>query len=209
MQKMNWKKVIGFIIVVILVGFGVLDPVDLFTQQTSLTNDYTNNRVINQEACSLSGKREANVKVDIGYGDREYYAYTNEVGQLVYVEASEIRLQTDDELAEGKKRYCNDEAKVPGTESSTLDEGHVIADSLGGVGNAYNITPQDSYTNRNGAQAEMERFMRETLYNNGVITDFKAVIEYDNLQTQTPSYYSYEMIADGQYKQFDFANESE
>ena len=50
-------------------------------------------------------------------------------------------------------RYCNDEAKVPGVEEPDLDEGHVIADSLGGVSNAYNITPQNSTLNRHGDQA--------------------------------------------------------
>ena len=41
----------------------------------------------------LSGYRAANVVVDIGFGDREYWAYTNEHGQLVRVVAAEIILQ--------------------------------------------------------------------------------------------------------------------
>ncbi|WP_239992629.1 hypothetical protein [Trichococcus alkaliphilus] len=49
-----------------------------------------------------------------------------------------------------------DEAKVPGTENSNLDEGHVIADSIVGVVNAYNITQQDSVLNRYEDQAYME-----------------------------------------------------
>ena len=40
----------------------------------------------------LSGYRAANVVVDIGFGDREYWAYTNEYGQLVRVVAAEIIL---------------------------------------------------------------------------------------------------------------------
>ena len=43
----------------------------------------------------LSGYRAANVVVDIGFGDREYWAYTNEYGQLVRVVAAEIILQED------------------------------------------------------------------------------------------------------------------
>ena len=78
--------------------------------------------------------------VDIGMGDREYWAFTNEYGQLVKVIAKEIRLQDDNEKVVGSNgRYCKDEAKVSGVEDKDLDEGHVIADSLGGVSNAYNI----------------------------------------------------------------------
>lgn len=65
--------------------------------------------------------------------------------------AEEILLQNDEtEDVTSAGRYYHDEAKVPGVEHSDLDEGHVIADSLGGVSNAYNITPQDSILNRHG-----------------------------------------------------------
>lgn len=43
----------------------------------------------------LSGHREPKVAVDIGFGDREYWAFTNEHGQLVRVIADEIILQDD------------------------------------------------------------------------------------------------------------------
>lgn len=95
---------------------------------------------------------------DIGFGDREYWAYTNEFVQLVRVVAAEIILQDDaTEPVNSNGRYYDDEANVSGTENSNLDQGHVIADSLGGVSNAYNITPQDSVLNRHGDQAYMER----------------------------------------------------
>ncbi len=85
----------------------------------------------------LSGYREPNVVVDIGYGDREYWAFTNEYGQLVRVIADEIILQDErNEPFLSSGRYYPDEAKVPGVESDVLDEGHVIADSLGRVLNA-------------------------------------------------------------------------
>ena len=86
----------------------------------------------------LSGYRAANVVVDIGFGDREYWAYTNEYGQLVRVVAAEIILQDNaTEPVNSEGRYYVDEAKVPGTENANLDEGHVIADSLGGMANVY------------------------------------------------------------------------
>ena len=136
----------------------------------------------------MSGYREPNVVVDIGYGDREYWAFTNEYGQLVRVIADEIILQDDsNEPVLSSGRYYSDEAKVPGVESDVLDEGHIIADSLGGVSNAYNITPQDSTLNRHGDQAYMEDVIRSA----GGATNFEAIITYPNTETQIPSSYQY------------------
>ena len=145
-------------------------------------------RVIEVAAGDLSGYREANVKVDIGFGDREYWAYTNEYGQLVRVTAKQIILQDDaTEPVNASGRYCNDEAKVPGVEDPDLDEGHVIADSLGGVSNAYNITPQNSTLNRHGDQAYMEKVIRDA----GGCSDFEAIITYPDTTTQIPNHYKY------------------
>lgn len=142
----------------------------------------------------LSGNREPNVVVDIGYGDREYWAFTNEYGQLVRVVADEIILQDDDnEPVLSSGRYYPDEAKVPGVESDVLDEGHIIADSLGGVSNAYNITPQDSTLNRHGDQAYMEEVIRKA----GGATNFEAIITYPNTETQIPSSYQYTYTMNG------------
>ncbi|WP_461206653.1 lamin tail domain-containing protein [Clostridium sp. DL1XJH146] len=160
-------------------------------------------RLIEVEGGDQSGYREANVVVDIGFGDREYYAFTNGYGQLVKVTAEKITLQdeaTEQVLASG--RYYPDEAKVPGVESSTLDEGHVIADSLGGVSNAYNITPQESTLNRQGDQAYMEKVIRDA----GGCTDFVAVITYEDTSTQIPSHYSYTYTIEGNTINDEFDN---
>jgi hypothetical protein len=145
-------------------------------------------KLIEVDGGDLSGYREPNVVVDIGYGDREYWAFTNEHGQLVRVIADEIIIQDDsNEPVLSSGRYYSDEAKVPGVESDVLDEGHIIADSLGGVSNAYNITPQDSTLNRHGDQAYMEDVIRST----GGATNFEAIITYPNTETQIPSSYQY------------------
>lgn len=143
--------------------------------------------------------REPDVIVDIGYGpNRDYQARTNEYGQVVEVWAKEIILQDDDtEAVTSKNRYCNDEAKVPGTEAEDLDEGHIIADSLGGVSNAYNITPQDSHVNREGEQALMEQSIRDA----GGAYDFYMEIKYPSTDTQIPESYSVRYIPKGQDKQ--------
>ncbi|QED48101.1 DNA/RNA non-specific endonuclease [Cytobacillus dafuensis] len=145
-------------------------------------------KLIEVDGGDVSGYREPNVVVDIGYGDREYWAFTNEYGQLVRVIADEIILQDDrNEPVLSSGRYYPDEAKVPGVESDVLDEGHIIADSLGGVSNAYNITPQDSTLNRHGDQAYMEDVIRSA----GGATNFEAIITYPNTETQIPSSYQY------------------
>ena len=145
-------------------------------------------KLIEVDGGDMSGYREPNVVVDIGYGDREYWAFTNEYGQLVRVIAEEIIIQDDsNEPVLSSGRYYSDEAKVPGVESDVLDEGHIIADSLGGVSNAYNITPQDSMLNRHGDQAYMEEVIRSA----GEATNFEAIITYPNTKTQIPSSYKY------------------
>lgn len=153
-------------------------------EQNETLEGYT---IIEVDGGNLSGYREPNVAVDVGFGDRKYWAFTNEYGQLVRVIAKEIILQDQYNEPVTDGRYYEDEAKVPGTESDTLDEGHVIADSLGGVSNAYNITPQDSTLNRNGDQAYMEKVIRD----DGGCSDFEAIITYPNTETQTPSKYKY------------------
>ena len=153
-----------------------------------LSNPFSGYDRIEVDGGDLSGTRKANVVVDIGFGDREYFAFTNEHGQLVRVIAGEIILQDDDnEPVTSSGRYYSDEAKVPGVESDVLDEGHIIADSLGGVSNAYNITPQESTLNRHGDQAYMEKVIREA----GGAKNFEAIITYPNTKTQIPSSYQY------------------
>ena len=153
-----------------------------------------------------SGHREPNVVVNIGYGDREYWAYTNEHGQLVRVVAKEIILQddsTEDVNADG--RYYSRMADVPGVGADTgYDRGHVIADSLGGVANAYNITPQEATLNRHGDQAYMERNILEA----GGATDFEAIITYPNTETQIPSKYKYTYTINGHTIVDEFENKS-
>jgi hypothetical protein len=84
----------------------------------------------------------------------------------------------------------------------TLDEGHIIADALGGVSNAYNITPQDSTLNRHGDQAYMEKMIREA----GGCTNFTAIITYPNNETQIPNHYSYTYTLKGNTINDEFDN---
>ncbi len=161
--------------------------------------------IIEVDGGDLSGHREKNVAVDIGFGDREYWAFTNEYGQLVKVVAKQIILQDDKKEPVLKSgRYYPDEARVKGTELKIYDQGHVIADSLGGVANAYNITPQHYIMNRHGDQAYMEDNIRKA----GGCTDFLAEIYYPNTETQIPSRYKIIYILKGNVIVENFKNES-
>ncbi|WNS75705.1 DNA/RNA non-specific endonuclease [Bacillus sp. DTU_2020_1000418_1_SI_GHA_SEK_038] len=176
---------------------------------TEQNNDlFSGYKLIEVDGGDLSGHREPNVVVDIGYGDRKYWAFTNEFGQLVRVIADEIILQDDrTEPVTSSGRYYSDEAKVPGVERADLDEGHIIADSLGGVSNAYNITPQNSTLNRHGDQAYMEDAIRKA----GGVTNFEAIITYPNTETQIPSHYKYTYTLKGNkiVDEFDNGNPDE
>ena len=175
-------------------------------QEVPVNNESSGDyKTIVVEGGNLSGYREPMVKVDVGFGDREYWAYTNKYGQLFRVTAKKIILQDDKtEKVTSKGRYYYDEAKVPGTESPTLDEGHVIADSLGGVSNAYNITPQNSTVNRHGEQAYMEKVIRTA---HGC-ENFEAIITYPNNTTQIPSKYKYTYEINGEKIVDEFNNEN-
>lgn len=164
------------------------DTVEKETSTQPNKDLFSGYKLIEVDGGDLSGTREPNVVVDIGYGTREYWAFTNKYGQLVRVIADEIILQDDNnEPVLSSGRYYPDEAKVPGVESDVLDEGHIIADSLGGVSNAYNITPQNSTLNRHGDQAYMEDAIRKA----GGATNFEAIITYPDTKTQIPSSYQY------------------
>lgn len=170
------------------------EPINETIFRTSYQYNGKNYNIIEVDGGDLSGERLPNVAVDIGFGDREYWALTNEYGQLVYVIANKIIPQDETtEKVNANGRYFDDEAKVPGTERADLDEGHVIADSMGGVSNAYNITPQNSVLNRHGDQAYMEKVIRDA----GGCENFLAVITYPDNDTQIPSHYHYEYEING------------
>lgn len=159
--------------------------------------------IIEVDGGDLSGDRLPSVAVDVGYGDRVYWGLTNEYGQLIHVIADKVILQDDEnEPVTSDGRYYEDEAKVPGTERDDLDEGHVIADSLGGVSNAYNITPQNSVLNRHGDQAYMEKVIRDA----DGCESFVATITYPDTETQIPSHYHYEYDLNGEKIVDDFEN---
>lgn len=186
-SKKTWFAITAFILIVAFM---------FDNESDSETYKYKGKsyKIIEVDGGDLSGSREPNVAVDIGFGDREYWALTNEYGQLVYVMADKVILQDDNnEPVKSSGRYYNDEAKVPGVERADLDEGHIIADSLGGVSNAYNITPQNSTLNRHGDQAYMEKVIRDA----GGCENFFATITYPDTTTQIPSKYRYEYILNG------------
>lgn len=198
---------------------------DKYNSYHSVPKKYKNNRVIEIDQQDLSGDREANVKVDVGfdtdYATRDYWGYTNKHAQLVYVHADEIILQNDKAEAkweEGEGRYSPDEAGVQGSTDKDFQKGHAIADSLGGTSTAYNITPQDSYINggassiHNGVEChgmewQLEDDIRENEYNGKEVTNFSVSIYYSEKDTQTPvKYYVSYVVDDSSYEEWTFSN---
>lgn len=75
----------------------------------------------------ICGERKTDAIVDVGFGDRAYYAFTNSYGQLVEIIADEIILQDENnEAVLDSGSYYFERANVCGTESEYLDKGHVI-----------------------------------------------------------------------------------
>ncbi len=163
------------------------------------------------DTCNVSGYRKPNVIVDIGVDTnkitRNYYGYTNDNGQLVKVTAEKLILQTKEE-EKYNGRYCSDEANVPGTEKKEYDQGHVIADSLGGASNAYNITPQNYYLNRKGLQFQLEENFRSILKNHGEITNLEVIINYPTNNTQIPNKYNFTWYQNGHQCNLEFENDN-
>lgn len=157
---------------------------------SGLPNSYTGLENVAVATCDMTGTRKANVVVDVGYGAGNYLARTNKFGQVVEMYAQELSLQTEQTEQTVEGRYCADEANVPGTEDYNLDQGHIIADVLGGVGNAYNITPQNSSVNQEGGEwYNMEQDIRDALGNGQLVSNFHVLISYPNSETQTPNQY--------------------
>lgn len=174
-----------------------------WTKSTIENLGLQNHKEIQVDGGDTSGQRQPLVKVNVGFGDRDYWGFTNEHGQLIHVIAEEIILQDDDnEPVNSSGRYYNRMADVPGTEDKTYDRGHVIADSLGGTSNAYNITPQHFYLNRHGDQAYMENNIRKA----GGASQFIATIEYPNTQTQIPTNYKIDYVLKGNLANDSFPN---
>lgn len=145
------------------------------------------NQLLTVSACDLEGSRVANAKVDIGYGDRQYFGYTNQYGQLAYVTAASIIPQYKSE-EQANNRYCDGQANVDQA-YDPYNRGHAIGDALGGVSNAYNIFPQLSSVN-GGIYNDNEMSLNEVIDNGGSVTDFEMTFVYSSSSTNIPSSYS-------------------
>lgn len=169
------------------------------------------NKFLHIESCDMNPIRKANVRVDVGYGNRIAWAYTDQYARVVRLETKEITLQKKEEglvypnnTLNG--RYCPKQAQVPGTAGAYYDAGHVLADSLGGAANAYNITPQVSVLNQQGQQIQMEDKIRNLIKKGKRVTDFVAFITYSDSKTNIPKWYKYIYKIDGVPYGHTFAN---
>lgn len=155
------------------------------------------------DSCDTNGNRQPNAKANIGYDFRNYYGYTNEYSQLVYIQADSLTEQYKSE-ENSKNRYCDAQANVDGANGS-YNRGHGIGDALGGDSNAYNIFPQLSSVN-SGGYNDIEMELQNTLYNGGSVTNFELKLTYPNSSTNIPSSYTMSYNLNGEYKEHSFTN---
>lgn len=168
---------------------------------TTYVEAKTTYKTLKVKGGDTSGKRKANVKVDIGYGSRVYWSYTNKYGQVTKVTAKKIVKQNPKtEKLTSQGRYYANEAKVRGTELKDMDQGHIIADDLGGVANAYNITPQH-YTVNRGEMKKIENLIKKQGAKNLTVT-----INYPDKKTLTPSSYTYTFTSKGKKHKYVLKN---
>ncbi len=188
-------------------GYSVYSVInESISNESAITPDIDKllaNTEISVDSCDLSGGRQPNVKVNVGYDFREYYGYTNEYSQLVYVQADKLVEQYKSE-ENSKKRYCDGQANVRDI-GGNYNRGHAIGDALGGDSNAYNIFPQLINTNK-GAYNDVERQLQDTLYNSGSVTNFELKLTYPNSSTNIPSSYTMSYNLNGAYDEHTFNN---
>lgn len=153
--------------------------VDLEINDTGIDKDLYDNSFIQVSACSYNVTRSPNAKVNIGLGDRKYYAYTNEYAQLAFISADQIIVQDESsEAVDESGQYCSEIAEVDGDTGTTPKT--VISDSLGAASNSYNVIPAAS------AYSGLESIENEILASGGA-TDFRAYFTYPDSESNTPN----------------------
>ena len=116
-MKKTLKNILIATIALIIVSAFISPNIADISQggETQVSDIFQGYRIIEVAGGDTSGHREANVAVNIGFGNRDYWAFTNEHGQLIKVVADEIILQddyTEDVNSDG--RYYSRMADVPG-----------------------------------------------------------------------------------------------
>ncbi len=152
---------------------------ELEIQEANIPEELYENTYTKVSACSYTTNRSPNVKVNIGAGNRDYYAYTNEYSQLAFISADTITLQNSEtETGNEAGNYCDSPADV--AKNTNYTSTYIISDDLGGVSNAYNLIPAGI------AQSNLAAIEQEIIDNNGA-TEFRALLEYSNTETTIPT----------------------
>lgn len=172
--------------------------VELEIEHTGIDEELLNNSFLQVSTCNYNVTRAPNVKVNIGVGDRKYYAYTNQYSQLVFITADQIEIQNESSEAVGSNgQYCDGPAAIEGTSGTTPKT--IIADSLGAASNSYNVIPAGS------AYSGLESLENEILANGGA-TEFKAYFSYPDSSSTTPSLIDVSFKIDSNLIEYQFNN---
>lgn len=156
------------------------------------------NSYLQVSTCSYNVGRNPNVKVNIGSNGREYYAYTNEYSQLAFISADQITVQDEStETVNESGQYCDSPAAVSGDSGTTPKT--VIADSLGGASNSYNVIPAGN------VYSGLESIENEILAAGGA-TEFRAYFTYPSTDSNTPDTVSISYKLGSQLMEYNFNN---
>lgn len=171
---------------------------ELQIEKLGIDEELFDNEELKVSTCSYNVSRKPNVKVNIGYGSRQYFAYTNEYGQLAYISADEIIVQDEStESVNDSGQYCDGPAQISGDSGTTAKT--VISDSLGAASNSYNVIPAGN------VYSGLESIENEILANGGA-TEFKAYFTYDTTDSTTPHMISISYKIGSQLVEYNFNN---
>lgn len=171
---------------------------ELQIEKLGIDEELFDNEELKVSTCSYNVSRKPNVKVNIGYGSRQYFAYTNEYGQLAYISADEIIVQDEStESVNDSGQYCDGPAQISGDSGTTAKT--VISDSLGAASNSYNVIPAGN------VYSGLESIENEILANGGA-TEFKAYFTYETTDSTTPHMISISYKIGSQLVEYNFNN---
>ncbi len=128
----------------------------------------------------------SNVKVNIGTGKREYYAYTNEYSQLVYITASELVASNNVvDKGETNNSYCKNEDNDSYNEKKYTPT-YIINSTVGGINNRYNQLLISNNLTRDEEFSNMYQTITKLLNSNKKISNFEIRIYYSHSQDEEP-----------------------
>lgn len=199
------------VIVMLMLAKTFIDDTSTGQDDTQVENEYLQEESVHFEGYTfiesdsedLSEKKLPNVVVDIGFGERKYYAFTNEYGQVEKILADEVITKSSENnlYLEGEKYYREEETKVQ-LNNTNYVYSYLMPMSLGGQRNIYNISIQNDELSQYGPPA----YIRKTINSANGCSDFSIHMVYSDTLTDIPEGYIITYTINGKVKCSEFYN---